>query len=284
MNGFINVNKPSGVSSAFIVNKVKRKLKGDKCGHMGTLDPLASGVLPIAVGKSTRLFDYLLDKVKVYSATFTFGYETDTLDRGGEVIKEGGRIPSIDEVIEAKKSLTGDVYQLPPLYSAKKVNGVRSYDLARQGIEVQLKKKLVTIIDIQISPSQAINSVEVLITCKGGTYIRSICRDLAYALGTYATMTRLERIQSGEFRIDNSVSVEELVATENIEGYIISPEEVIPFERFDLCIDEYDNLINGRACLVNKEEGKYMVMYNNFLICVGIVEKGYLRSLAFLKD
>ena len=101
MNGFINYYKPSGISSAYAINRIKKLFKGHKIGHMGTLDPLAEGVLPIAVGKSTRLFDFLLDKTKVYIAEFTFGYQTDTLDRGGEVIKSGGKIPTLEEIKKA---------------------------------------------------------------------------------------------------------------------------------------------------------------------------------------
>ena len=145
MNGFINYYKPSGISSAYAINRIKKLFKGDKIGPMGTLDPLAEGVLPIAIGKSTRLFDYLLDKEKIYIAEFTFGYETDTLDRGGKVIKEGGLVPTVDEVLKVIPTLVGKVDQLPPLYSAKNVGGERSYDLARRGIEVELKPKTVEI-------------------------------------------------------------------------------------------------------------------------------------------
>ena len=120
MNGFINFYKPSGESSAKAISKIKKKFKGEKIGHMGTLDPMASGVLPVAIGKATRLFDFLLDKVKVYRAEFTFGYQTDTLDREGVIISDGGYIPTYEEVVSASQTLIGVIDQIPPAYSAKK--------------------------------------------------------------------------------------------------------------------------------------------------------------------
>ena len=133
MNGFLNLYKPKGVSSAKILNALKKSIKGVTVGHMGTLDPLASGVLPVALGKSTRLFDFLLDKDKTYIATFAFGYETNTLDLEGEVIKRNEHIPAESELIAATERNTGEIMQVPPVFSAKCVNGKRSYQLARKG-------------------------------------------------------------------------------------------------------------------------------------------------------
>lgn len=160
MTGFINFYKPSGMSSAISLVKIKKLLgKSVKCGHMGTLDPLASGVLPVAIGKATRLFDYLLDKVKVYEAEFTFGYETDTLDLGGKIINEGGRVPEISEVRAAAERRDREkLQQIPPAYSAKNVNGKRSYELARKGIAVELKPKTVEILSIIVSESEKVGA------------------------------------------------------------------------------------------------------------------------------
>ena len=119
MNGFLNLYKPKGVSSAYVLNAVKRSIRKEVVGHMGTLDPLASGVLPVAIGKSTRLFDYLLDKEKVYVATFEFGYRTDTLDLEGVIEEKSEVIPTFDDVVEQCKKLVGEIMQIPPVYSAK---------------------------------------------------------------------------------------------------------------------------------------------------------------------
>ena len=132
VSGFINVNKPSGISSAAAVSKIKR-LTGLACGHMGTLDPLASGVLPVAFGNASRLFNYLLDKEKVYRAVFRFGVDTDTLDSTGEVLQSGLPVPTEAEINDVLPKFVGEIEQIPPIYSAKSVGGVRAYRLARQG-------------------------------------------------------------------------------------------------------------------------------------------------------
>ena len=139
-SGFINLNKPSGISSAAAVSKIKR-LTGLACGHMGTLDPLASGVLPVAFGNASRLFNYLLDKEKVYRAVFRFGTDTDTLDSAGEILKSGLPVPTEDKINSVLSEFVGEIEQVPPIYSAKSVGGVRAYRLARQGKEVELSAK-----------------------------------------------------------------------------------------------------------------------------------------------
>ena len=167
MNGFINLFKPSGMTSAYALNKIKKLLgKKVKCGHMGTLDPMASGVLPVGIGKATRLFNYLLDKDKVYEAEFTFGYETDTLDAEGVTILEGGRIPTLEEVQTASQSLVGVINQIPPSYSAKNVAGTRSYVLARKGIAVELPPKQIEINSIIVTQTEKSNTFKFLIECK----------------------------------------------------------------------------------------------------------------------
>ena len=133
MIGFVNVNKPSGLTSSKVVSILKKHFKVSKIGHMGTLDPLAEGVLPIVFGKATRMFDYLLDKHKVYVAEFTFGKTTNTLDSDGEVIETTDKIPTKEEIITVLPNLKGKINQIPPLFSAKKVNGRCAYDLARNG-------------------------------------------------------------------------------------------------------------------------------------------------------
>ena len=150
MNGFINLYKPSGITSAYALNIIKKKFRGVKLGHMGTLDPLACGILPIAFGKSTRLFDFLLEKEKIYNAVFEFSYETDTLDVTGTITKSGGKIPTKEEILSVLPKLIGEVDQVPPSYSAKNVNGKRSYELARKGISVELPSKKVVIHNIEL--------------------------------------------------------------------------------------------------------------------------------------
>lgn len=284
MNGFINYYKPSGISSAYAINRIKKLFKGEKVGHMGTLDPLAEGVLPLAVGKSTRLFDFLLDKTKVYIAEFTFGYETDTLDRGGKVVNENGKIPTYEEVEKAIKNQIGIIMQVPPSFSAKNVAGERSYNLARRGINVELKPKQVEINDIKIL-SLKDKVLELEITCKGGTYIRSICRDLAKSLNTFATMTALKRIKSGAFSIENCINEEDILKIKDLNRLLIKPDSVLTLDKITLSEKDYIELINGRPFVADYKDGTYSVYSHlNEFVGVGILTDKKIKIKAFIKD
>ncbi len=283
MNGFINIFKPSGITSAYAITKIKKMFKGEKIGHMGTLDPLASGVLPVGIGKCNRLFNYLLDKEKVYKAEFTFGYETDTLDSDGKVLKESAIIPTKEQILSVLPSLIGEVMQVPPSYSAKNVDGKRSYQLARQGIQVELPPKKVVISKIELESQISNNCYAFTIYCKGGTYIRSICRDMAYALSTYATMTKLSRVQSGCFTIENSINVEDLDYF-NIEKHLIKPENVVTFESVFLNEKDDTELSFGRKVLVEKDNGFYKIFNKNGFIGIGEIENKSLKIKAYIKD
>ncbi len=284
MNGFLNLYKPSGMSSAYALNLIKKQFKGIKMGHMGTLDPLASGVLPVAFGKSTRLFDFLLDKDKTYIACFTFGYETDTLDRGGKIIKQTDFIPTEQDIKGVLPNLIGEINQLPPVYSAKNVNGKRSYELAREGVEVDLKPKRVVISNVELIEQIDKSTFKFIIKCKGGTYIRSICRDLAYLLNTTATMTALERTESGVFTKENAFSLEEISNNFNNKKMLIAPDEVINFPTINLNPKQTLDILNGRYFLVDNKEGIYKVYGENEFIGVGIVKDKLLKIKAFIKD
>ena len=284
MNGFLNLYKPSGMSSAYALNVIKKQFKGIKMGHMGTLDPLASGVLPVAFGKSTRLFDFLLDKNKTYIAEFTFGYETDTLDRGGKVIKQSNFLPTKEDILGVLNKLVGEIEQMPPSFSAKNVNGKRSYELARLGIEVELKPKKVVITSIELIEKTGENAYTFVIKCKGGTYIRSICRDLAYMLNTTATMTSLERVESGVFTKQNAYSLEEIQSNFDKEKMFISPEKVISFPVINLDNLQTLDVLNGRDFTLDFNDGVYKVYGNDEFIGVGILNDKKLKIKAFIKD
>ncbi|MDE6273751.1 MAG: tRNA pseudouridine(55) synthase TruB, partial [Clostridiales bacterium] len=197
MTGFFNLFKQEGISSTALVNRMKR-LTHTPCGHMGTLDPLAEGVLPVGVGRATRLFEYFLKKRKRYTARFVFGKTTETLDRESQPIGEG-RVPSEEEIRCVLGGFIGTIDQVPPAYSAKSVNGKRSYDLARAGKTVKLPPKKVEIISLDLIGQTGVNEFEFDIVCGGGTYIRSLARDIAASLGTLAYMTKLTRTGSGVF-------------------------------------------------------------------------------------
>lgn len=252
LTGFINVNKPSGITSASAVNKIK-KLVGAPCGHMGTLDPLASGVLPVGIGNSTRLFDYFLNKRKTYEAEFLFGADSDTLDIEG-ALEYKGKVPSRKEIEDVIPSLVGEVNQVPPKYSAKSVNGVRGYELARSGKDFVLPPKRVSIFSIELLSFEAPRG-SFKIECGGGTYIRSIARDMASALGTFAVMSALKRTKSGAFTIENSVDLT-LLTADNISDYIIKTEDILTYPTIN--IDNF-HIYHGLPVRTDFPDGLYKI-------------------------
>ena len=265
--GFFNVDKPSGETSGTVVNKLKW-LSGVPCGHMGTLDPLASGVLPVGVGNATRLFDYFLEKEKEYVAEFTFGVDSDTLDSTGNLVY-GGHVPDEKDIQSVLPTLIGDIMQIPPKYSAKNVNGRRGYDLARAGIEFELAPKKVHIYGIEVLGKKegAEDTYQMKIRCGGGTYIRSIGRDIAAALGTKAVMSALRRTQSGIFTLENAVPFDFFTAdpsVEELEKYLIPTDSVLPFDRLDLTAKGYEKLLHGQYVAVDVADGIYKI-YNGEL-------------------
>lgn len=264
MNGFINVYKPKKMSSAFCLNKIKRKF-GFKCGHMGTLDPLACGVLPVGIGQATRLFDCLLDKRKVYIAEFTFGSETDTLDLEGKPVFVGGKIPSKSALIDLLPDFCGNIMQVPPAFSAKCVDGKKSYKLARKGITVELKPKQVAVYSIEIlddfdgGEKNSRGVFRFKIECGGGTYIRSLARDIGRAAGSYATMTGLERVACGYFTKENSVTLEQIENATNVNELIIKSDEVLELPKLVLDKTKAIRLLNGLRDEIDQSDGDYLV-------------------------
>lgn len=261
MTGFINIDKTQGASSAKAVSVIKR-LTHTPCGHMGTLDPMASGVLPIGIGNACRLFDYFLDKRKTYLATFKFGVDYDTLDTTGTLASCGGYIPEAAQIESVLPELCGEIMQIPPKYSAKNISGKRGYQLARAGVEFELSPKKVSIYSINLIEKCGADSFNFKIECGGGTYIRSIARDMAAALGTTAAMSALVREKSGMFDLAHSVKCEELTA-ENIKAYILPTDSVLPFESIRPAGDRAKKLFNGLAVNTDLADGKYKIYCEN---------------------
>lgn len=209
MNGIINVYKEKDFTSFDVVAKLRGILKQKKIGHTGTLDPDATGVLPVCLGNATKLCDMLTDKKKEYIAEFVLGKETDTQDISGQVLKETEVICKESGVIEAIQSFVGDYDQLPPMYSAIKVDGKRLYELARQGKEVERKTRPVTFYEIEILKVE-LPYVSIRVLCSKGTYIRTLCHDIGQKLGCGAAMTSLERTRSGQFVKENAYTLAEI--------------------------------------------------------------------------
>ena len=209
MNGFFNMYKPAGMSSAAVVAVLKRLTGEKRVGHAGTLDPAAAGVLPIMVGRATRLFDYLVDKQKEYVAVCSFGAATDTQDATGTVTETGDRYPSMAEVAAALPALTGEIRQKPSMYSAIKVGGKRLYALARQGETAEVPERTVRVDSIELLGEEPDHGVRIRVACGRGTYIRTLCADLGNLCGCPAHMRSLERTRSGVFSSENALSLEE---------------------------------------------------------------------------
>jgi tRNA pseudouridine55 synthase len=224
MNGVINVFKNKGMSSFDVVRIVRKISKERKVGHTGTLDPEATGVLPVCLGKATKIIDYIMKAEKSYFVTFKLGLKTTTYDLEGEIIeeKDASRINDKD-ILDAINSFKGEYLQVPPMYSALKKNGVRLYELARQGIEVEREGRNITIYDIKdIVISNPYVSMEV--TCSKGTYIRSLCYDIGEKLGVGGVMTELRRTKTSIFNEEDSINIDDL-NEENIQNSIITMEE-----------------------------------------------------------
>ena len=279
--GFFNVDKPSGIVSSAVVNKLKW-LTGVPCGHMGTLDPLASGVLPVGVGNAARLFDYFLEKEKEYIAEFTFGVDSDTLDSTG-VLNVGGRIPTEKEIADVLPTFFGDIMQVPPKYSAKNVNGKRGYELARAGVEFELAPKKVHIYGMEIlgKSEESSDMYRIKIRCGGGTYIRSLARDIAAALGTKAVMSSLLRTQSGVFTLEKSIPfslLEQDPTVEELEKYLIPTESVLPFETLPLTEKQAEKLYNGQRIGVEKADGLYKIYKDGSFYGIAEVLNGLAKA------
>lgn len=225
MDGVLNIYKPSDITSFDVVRKVMKLCNTRKVGHTGTLDPLASGVLPICIGRATKLVDYLMSETKVYTAQLMLGIETDTYDREGKIISERNVSISNEEILAAFNPFWGEIEQEPPMYSALKVNGKRLYELARQGIIIERKKRKVTIYDLKIIDI-SLPIITFSVTCSKGTYIRSLCHDIGKILGVGGTMWSLERVQTGIFTKENSIDLN-LLNSDNISDYIISVEDAL---------------------------------------------------------
>ena len=227
MNGVINIYKNTGMTSFDVVAMVRRVAKMKKVGHTGTLDPAASGVLPVCLGKATKIIDYIMENKKVYRVNLKLGMVTDTYDLEGEVLREedASHITK-DEILNCINTFLGTIDQVPPMYSALKQNGVRLYELARQGIEVHREARKITIYSIENIKIESNDNIQMDVCCSKGTYIRRLCYDIGEKLNVGATMTALERIQNGPFIKEEAINIEDLTE-ELLEKHIISIEKAL---------------------------------------------------------
>lgn len=255
INGVINVYKEQGFTSHDVVAKLRGILKQKKIGHMGTLDPDAVGVLPVCLGKGTKLCDILAEKDKTYKAVLLLGKETDTQDSSGNVLNEADKDKlealTETEVFAAVKSYIGDYDQIPPMYSAIKIDGKKLYDLARQGEVVERPARHCKILNITITAME-LPRVEMIVTCSKGTYIRTLCHDIGKDLGVYGCMDKLERTQVERFNVEDSITLSEIEKLRD-EGKL--DEHLVPV---DCMLDMYSK------CIVSEKFDKLVYNGNKF--------------------
>lgn len=261
--GILNINKEKGISSARVVSLVRRALDMKKVGHTGTLDLEASGVLPIVVGKATRVSDYMMTKDKVYETEMILGAKTDTLDAAGEITEKSDKKVSKEEFLEAMNTFRGEIEQIPPMYSALKVNGKKLYDLAREGIEIERKRRKVTIYDIKLLDFD-FPKATIRVTCSKGTYIRTLVDDIGERLGTYAYVDELVRTRVGDFDIKDAIKSEDILNLEKndiIKALRPIDSALTDFDKIVLDRRYLDNLVNGQIVEVEEKVNDIIRVY-----------------------
>ena len=278
MTGILNVYKPKGMTSHDVVSFIRRQLKMKRIGHTGTLDPDATGVLPVLVGNATKLSDFVMADEKAYKARVILGITTTTDDLSGEIVEKKPVDVEEKQILEAVEKFVGEIEQIPPMYSAIKVDGQKLYQLARRGVEIERKPRKVTVHSIEISNFDG-TSFDMEVRCGKGTYIRALCRDIGSALGTGAAMGDLERTKSGVFTKENSYTLEEIekcVESGEIEKLLIPPDDVLgDFLRVDVTEDYAQKIKNGirlrpvQLGIKNYSENEIFKIYeDNKLLCL----------------
>lgn len=266
MFGFLNVNKPVGITSHDVISRLRRILKIKQIGHAGTLDPMASGVLPIAISGATKLLDYLPQE-KEYVADFKLGYISVSYDTETELKKNSEKKIVKEEIINILQFFQGEIRQKPPIYSAIKVKGKKLYEIARAGETAEIPERTIFVSKIEIlNFDEASQTGKILINCSKGTYIRSIIHDIGQKLETGAVMTGLERVLSGGMNIGNSMSLTENITVQDVENNLISPEKIIPFDKIEITDTEYQKVKNGNSIIKNVNDGFKYILYNSEII------------------
>ena len=275
MNGIVIVNKPKGFTSQDVVSKVKKILNQKKAGHTGTLDPMATGVLPVLLGNSTKLSKYLIEHDKVYVAKIKLGQKSSTGDSEGEVIEEKAVSElSLIKIEEVFRSFLGKQKQIPPIYSAIKVNGKKLYEYARSGEKVEIPEREIEIYSIKLL-SYENEEIEFKVRASKGTYIRTLCEDIAKALGTVGYMSSLNRIVVDKFKIEESYTFEEI---ENGNFKILTMEEVFNhFPKLELNARKKELFLNGVMLTYELQDGLYNIYSNNNYIGLGVVKDKLLK-------
>lgn len=281
LNGILVVNKPKNYTSHDVVAKVKKILDIKKVGHTGTLDPNATGVLPLLLNQGTKLSKYLIEHDKEYEVTLKLGIKTDTLDGEGNIIEEKNvEWDNLQGVEDVLNSFIGKQEQIPPMYSAIKVNGKKLYEYARKGQAVEIKPRIIEIYEIHLQKvEKEINEIKFKVSCSKGTYIRTLCEDIAIKLGTIGYMKELNRTKVGRFNIENSLTIQELETFQlNIEEQIITMQKLFEkYPKINLQKNQLEKFLNGVKINIKLEDDIYNIYQGEKYIGVGIVKDNKLK-------
>lgn len=278
MDGIIVINKEKEYTSHDVVAKLKKKLNISKVGHTGTLDPNATGVLPILIGKGTKFSKYLINHDKIYEVELELGKKTDTADIEGKVIEE----ENVDEkyikenLLQVLESFVGKQEQIPPMYSAIKKNGKKLYEYARAGEKVEIEPRKIEIYKIDLNKYDK-NIITFVVSCSKGTYIRSLCEDIAKKLNTVGYMKNLKRLQVGEFNIKDAVYIDK-IDLKNVNEHLITLEELLKETPcLNLGEKKLKLFLNGVQLTANNIDGLYKIYVANKFIGTGTIKKGLLK-------
>lgn len=272
MFGFLNIYKPKGKTSHDVVAVLRRITKIKQIGHTGTLDPFAEGVLPICIGKATRLIEYL-DDDKAYIGTVQLGSSTTTYDTEGEVVNVSDKRVTLQEIEKVLPKFRGAVEQLPPIYSAIKVNGKKLYEYARKGEEVEIKPRKVNIYKLEVvNFDEEKQTLELHIECSKGTYIRSIAHDIGKALGCYGHLIKLVRTKAGNFEVNEAIKLDSLETAEQVQQNLIYPLKYLNFPKYELNEAEKEKVSHGMSLDINQNNGYIVLTKHEKLIAIAEVE------------
>ena len=281
MFGFLNIYKPKGKTSHDVVAILRRITKVKQIGHTGTLDPFAEGVLPICIGKATRLIEYLKDD-KAYIGTVQLGKSTTTYDLEGEVVEISDKTPYLEEIEAELNNFRGDIEQLPPIFSAIKVKGKKLYEYARKGEEVEIQPRSVNISELELLNYDKENrTLELYIKCSKGTYIRSIAHDLGKNLNCFGHLIKLVRVKAGDFLVENAIKLDELSSVEEVEKHLIYPLEKLDYQTYELNEKELELVSHGMQIWGQNllEEGIVILTHNSKLVAVAETNENKIKCL-----
>ena len=282
MDGIVLINKEKGISSFGVVAKIRKIFDTKKVGHCGTLDPNATGVLPIMIGNATKISKYLVEHDKEYIATLKLGVKTDSGDEEGNVIETDSFKLKIDDEEFYKEKISeviGVQEQIPPMYSAVKVKGKKLYEYARQGIELERKARQIEIYSIEIVKiNYENNEIKFKVSCSKGTYIRTLCEKIAEMFGSIGYMKELVRTKVDKFKIEDSITISELEELENKEKCVIPINYVFTdFNNIDLNKKQKELLLNGVRLSIEQEDGVYNLLCNEEYLGIGIIKNHLLK-------